>query len=100
MFVIRREQLATLSAYMMKQFEDRMVARLAVELQFVQEGVRKARGYRITAEPDVARFLELMKQFGPDFDAAPQFEWARPILTHAALPGHAKLALLDEGLAR
>ncbi len=100
MLVIRREQIDALSAYMMRQFEDRMMVSLEVDRVLVQQGVRKAAGYRIDDEPDVERFLVLMTKFGADFDVSAQFEWARPILTHAVLPGHAKIDLIHEGLPR
>jgi hypothetical protein len=43
--------------------------------------------------------VELRLEYGADFELAPDRAWARKILSHPALPGHVKLAVIREKLA-
>jgi hypothetical protein len=47
---------------------------------FIRRGIIKARGYGITREIDVLRFLEIMVTLGPDFDTSPQLGWTKECL--------------------
>jgi len=117
MLTIRREQMAVLSDYMRKRFEDRIVRHLISTYPgqfqklsephsgdgqvraFVQEGVKKAVGYQIIAEHDVGRFIDLLVQLGPEFETRPDAAWARSILRDPKLTGRARVGLMEQQLA-
>jgi hypothetical protein len=65
-------------------------------LSLVRDGVRKAAGYRIRAERDVVRYIELMVSVQPDFDQLPAVRAIRPLLTHPGYPGSSKVERLQE----
>jgi hypothetical protein len=91
--VIRKEQMQALQDYRRAQFERRALAYLRQTLptqcsslddatlcEEVRFGVARAADYGITAERDVAGYLELTLLLGREFDADAAFPWARPIL--------------------
>jgi len=105
MLVIRNAQMNAFSAYMMLSFEDRMVkvfSSQAADVQdlraLIKEGILRAGGYEITAEHDVAAFIQWMVKFGSDFDTREQFAWVRPILSHQTLPGSVKIQMISRRL--
>ncbi|MFW6161639.1 MAG: hypothetical protein ACODAJ_02665 [Planctomycetota bacterium] len=106
MLRIRREQMAALSEHMARQFEQRMVAHLrqrfpqqtqdldepALHAQ-VHEGIERAKGYGITQEDDVRRFLEYQALLGADFDTSRP--WAASVLSDDSLAGTEKMDRID-----
>jgi hypothetical protein len=93
MLVIRQEQMEALRKDRLEQFEARMVAHLKQLMpercatlgdeamrHDIRHGMARAAAYDITAERDVARYLELALRLGRDFDSSPSTPWARPIL--------------------
>jgi hypothetical protein len=54
----------------------------------VAQALRKAREYHLTAQTDILRYINVMYTLGCDFDADPQYPWAREIMSHPRLrPG-------------
>jgi hypothetical protein len=109
MLVIRKAQIKVLEQAARRSFEDRMVGYLskrfpdtcgahneAAVRASIQKGIEQAKRYGITAEYDVARYIDLMLEFSEDFDTSPATSWATPILTNANLGFHAKMDLLWE----
>jgi hypothetical protein len=93
MLVIRQEQMEALRKARIEQFEARMVVHLKQLMpeqcaalgdeamrHDIRHGMARAAEYDITAERDVARYLELALLLGRDFDSSPSSPWARPIL--------------------
>ena len=109
MLRIRNSQMQTFEQAAMSAFELRMVEHLRVIypkqtrdmpeanlLTLVQSGIGKAREYRVIAEDDIRRYLELMVVYGADFDTDPHSSWAGEILRTKDLDGSAKIDRLDE----
>ena len=109
MLKIRAEQMDAFSAYMRKQFEDRMVEHLRSRFpravrhmqeeelrELVRKGVKRAEGYGVTQEFDVRRYLECTVEHGADFDVNPATAWAGKILSAEGLSGSAKMDRIDE----
>jgi hypothetical protein len=74
-------------------FEDRMVAHLAEFFpekskalgeadtrERIQEGAVKARRYGIVSEQDVCIYIDMMFEYGNDFDVDPELPWATQVL--------------------
>ena len=93
MLRIRAEQMAALERHMLQQFENRLRTQLVRTWPdecrvlgeqgvraSIHEGLRKAAGYGIDAEYDVARFIHVMYALGHDFDTDPRYPWAAKIL--------------------
>jgi hypothetical protein len=91
MFTIRQDQLDTLHDDKRRRFVERMVAHLKeyfprrVESlgepevrNLIEDGITRAASYRITAERDVCKFIDIMIVHGRDFDT--RFPWAEEIL--------------------
>lgn len=104
MLVIRQEQFDALSAGLLEQFEDRMVADLRNDFPNqtaatpeaplrvqVRAGIEKARTYGVVDEFDIERYLQCMVLHGQDFDVTPRTAWAGEILRTPGLPGDKKM---------
>lgn len=113
MLVIRREQMQVFDEYASKGFEDRLVRHLAERFpdvcrereeasvrETIRNGIERSKGYGITTEFDVARYIELMYLFSEDFDTNPETSWASPVLEDTDLGGHAKMDRLREEAAQ
>jgi hypothetical protein len=108
MLQIRQEQMDGLSMYMAESFRERMVARLAARfpkqyavmkqpgaLSLIDQGTRKCAAHGISAERDVAAFVELMAEFGPEFEMhRDRVAWAPALLKNPKLSGPAKVDVL------
>lgn len=112
MWMLRKEHMEALSAYMRQGFDDRMVKHLRTDFpqesgkmdekqlrEFIDSGVKKASTYTIEPERDVCRFIDLMVGLGADFDKARDMVWARTILRDPALPSGSKLDLIEHRLS-
>ena len=118
MLKIRREQMQTFSADMAERFEDKLVARVKEHFpsdyveqgeehvrQNIRAGAALANDYGIHTERDVARFVLLLYELGPDFDVDPRHPWAADVLARKGTSGTKKMNLLcdlaaDEAGAR
>ena len=91
--IIRKEQMAAFRQLALKSFEDRAAAHIRSEFSaetrgtddqslrsFIQTGILRAGKHRITREPDVGTFLDVMVLFGADFDESPRTRWAGEML--------------------
>ena len=115
MLTIRQEQMDALSRVALDNFGDRMVVHLKKcfpescralgELgtrEAIRHGTERAGSYRLTAERDVCRYIDVMLAFGRDFDADPSLPWAAEILGDEgpAGPGDKMDRLVDEAQNR
>jgi hypothetical protein len=93
MLTIRQEQLDVFAQESMRSFIERMVKHLnqffpeechraggGRVLAAIQQGIGRAAKYGITAEVDVARYIDLSVALGLDFDSGKRFPWAIQIL--------------------
>lgn len=107
LFLIRREQMNVLAAASKEQFEENIMAHLRrvwpddtasmsddVLLQWVRYGVARGERYDIDTEFDVARFLDVMFLFDPQFDENPTLPWAAEILQAPHLDGRQRVDAL------
>lgn len=60
----------------------------------IHVGVKRAEGYGLTTEYDVARYVNVVLVLGPNFDTDPRFPWAEAILNHETLDGRTKADML------
>ncbi len=109
MLMIRADQMEVLDQYMLKKYEDLVLANLkngypeeynALGEDGVRDkihyGIERARRYDIEIEADVSRYIDLMFRFGWDFDTDRNLPWAASILQDESLEaGFVKLDLLD-----
>jgi len=103
MIQIRAEQMDALNRHMEEDFVERMTAhlrrffpewaRMSGEqgvVRTVRLGMERARSYRITAERDVSRYIDVMAALGDDFDKE---AWAAGILNRDS-NAHARMNLV------
>jgi len=96
-----------LSAYMLQSFVDRMVERIEAVFpkqyqalgepetrKLIHDGIEKGTEHGIHSERDVATLIELMVEFGSDFEMQRQRHWARELLQHPDLSGQGKIEIL------
>ena len=108
-FRMSEAHMAAFSEQQRQRFEDEMVVYLTREYpadaarkgepwlrELIREGIEVAKGYNITLECDVARYIELMIAVAPDFDDSPATPWAEGILTEPWLTGAEKLDRIYE----
>jgi hypothetical protein len=102
MLVIRRKQMQVFDDFMQKGFEDRMVDYLftrfpdacaskgqAFVREAIREGIERSMSYGVTAEYDVARYIDLMFRISNDFDT--KAPWAAQILENPDLDSSSKM---------
>jgi len=98
MFTIRKEQMAAFGPLGKKAFEDRVVDHLKRAFpqqsealgeekmrETIHYGTQRAAAYRITAERDVCKYIDLMVLYGRDFDKDPKLPWAQSVLQNQAI---------------
>lgn len=106
MLTIRREQWDALGRCSSESFEERCVDWLMRNRprdcekfgenalrELVHTGALRCERYRITSEPDVRQFIEMMLDWGPDFDRSPDLPWAAEVLAWD-VPGETKMRSL------
>ena len=111
MITIRSEQMKKFSEAASKRFEDLMVVHLSkyfpnqckaageAELRrTIRYGVKRAASYKIKAQRDVSRYIDLMMVLGNDFDADGRLPWAAEILAKKTVPPTRMRALLGATL--
>ena len=67
-----------------------------VLLEFVNEGIARARKYRVIGRLDVQLFVECMIELGRDFDS--RYAWAAAALGRDDLSGEQKMNIVHEHL--
>ena len=110
MLVIRKEQMEALSAYMRRNFEDRMVEHIAADFpeqfermkeegtrEFVRAGVARCAAHGIDTEGGIRFVVDLLLEH-PDFDGSRDMAWARTILQDGELSGQGKVNLIQQRL--
>jgi len=108
MLTIRKEQVKVLEDGMARQFELKMMDHLRQKfpsetekkeddelLGEIRQGVRTSGKYGISAEYDVARYMEYMMMYGLSFDTDPKWDWAGKILKTEGISGADKLERID-----
>jgi hypothetical protein len=99
MIAIRPEQMKVLSEAALKSFEDRMMAHLTgffprqckemgekKTREAIHRGIAKAKQYGIVSEHDVCVYIDVMFEYGSDFDVDPELPWASQILADRDMP--------------
>lgn len=107
MLTIRAEQMDALNAVMLERFTEKMMEHLLdvfpdetaamseEELRkFVDSGTTTASGYKITAEREVALFLDLILGLGHEFEKQPDNEWMLSILENEEVGQREKMDLI------
>lgn len=111
-FIISAAHMEAFSQQQKQRFEDEMAAYLREKYpvearklgdpllrEMIRDGAESAKSYDITAERDVARYVELMLVISPSFDDSDETPWAYPILHDNRLTGSKKIRALYEHLA-
>ena len=111
MLQIRKEQMDVLDACMLRLFVDKMIVHMREvfpeetkdkdrqELRgLVEEGVKRASGYGITEEPQVALLIDLMVGMGHDFEK--QTPWMEKILLKETLNQQEKMDIICKRLRK
>ncbi len=109
MLKIRAEQMAILEAYMVRQFENKIIVHLRKNFphetqeladdelrSFIQVGISRAKEYGVELEKDIQSYLEMMMIYGVDFDTNPKTTWAGEILRTKNINGTTKMNWLDD----
>ena len=97
MLVIREEQLKAFSRHLRARFESEACQHVQryfparcdalgrqTTLDTVRDGLRRAHAYGFETRNDLLRYLNLMFEFGLEFEALPTNAWARPYLDRAS----------------
>ena len=109
MLVIRDEQLAVLTRALYDRFihmsyehvcrhfpERRQELGDAATLDAVRDGLRRGRSYGFESQYDLLRFLNLLFEFGTDFERNDANAWARPYLESNRSPRFRMDVLMEE----
>jgi len=98
MLKIRTEQMKVLDDYMVREFEDRMVTHVGKFFaercgilgekgirEAIRYGIQRADSYGIVSERDLCLYIDVMFEFGRDFDKDRELPWAKRILIDRTL---------------
>lgn len=97
MLTMRSAQMTVFSQAALKSFEDRMLDHVKEFFpekceklgektrETIRHGMVKARKYAISSEYDVCIFVDVMFEFGDDFDVDPNLPWASEVLNDPAI---------------
>jgi hypothetical protein len=112
MLVIRNAQMAVFQRASKARFEagvvhhlahkyPKLVAALGEEgtLNFIRRTTAAAHANRIFAEGAIAIYIDLVIEYGEQFERAPDRTWARKILAHPKLPDHIRMDTISEKFA-
>ena len=104
MFRIRPEQNKTLSDYMLRSFEKRVLVHLRKcfpkkcetmdkerLIELIREGIKRSRSYGIETQRNVMEFIDLMVVFGRHFDTDKAYPQAAKILADKDADGQKKI---------
>jgi len=110
---IRKEQMNELIKYMSRQFKYQKLEHLkkffpkeikgwseAECYEIISEGIHQAKGYGITIERDVSKFIDLMVRYGSDFAQNPLYPKACQILSESTTIPSRKIRRLLEYLQK
>ncbi len=111
MLIIRKEQMDALSEALSEAFEDDRVKHIASKYpeffdetgeedvrQLVRQGIEKSKIYGIQVRGDVEFIIDLMVEFGQDFEREGKISWTGDILRSHSLSGDGKISLIDTRL--
>lgn len=111
MLTIRTEQLATFAAAHRAEFVDRLLPHLAASFPpwfaqrqeqgakaLVERAIEIGEQSGIRGEWAVMTLVELIIEFGENFEMSPDHDWAVKLLAHRSLPDRLKVAMLSERL--
>ena len=107
MLVIREQQMRVLGAEMRRRFIEKMARHLrsitpqttisdADLITLIERGIQQAATFGLTAESHVARFLEYVMAYGPEFGTDAKTAWAGAILRTPGVSHSWKLNRIDE----
>ena len=113
MLVIREEQIRLLTRAMLANFDHKAYAHVQLyfpercaalgdraAMNWVRDGLKRARGYGLESQYDLLRYLNLFFHFGDGFELSSACAWALPFL-EAARPATVRMDLLmDEAYRR
>jgi hypothetical protein len=107
--VIRKAQVAALSAVTLQNFEDMILPHIAAEFpekykklgdtktrDLIRKGIEIGRQNGITQESAMVGLIELIVQFGAQFELSPEQAWARDLLAQKTVSGDVKVQLIAE----
>jgi hypothetical protein len=114
MLKIRDEQMAAFEGDARKRFVERLVARIEANFpekygkmgpdgtqKYVEDAIKKAETYQIRTQSAVIMLIELMLNFGDNFELSPDRQWAQNMMKHPTLTDDVKLtAMRDRMTAR
>jgi hypothetical protein len=96
MWTIRQEQTENLRQGRVRQYESEMVEHLREFFpdqystmgdvrarEMIRYGIQRAAVYSIVGRRDVCLYIDMMAEFGRDFDSDPALRWASTILNDA-----------------
>lgn len=109
MLTIRDEQLEALNAAKLQRFEERMAQYVAAEYprryaslmeegtrRLIRNGIEFGTHHGIETEGALAVLIELMVEFGMQFERSPDRAWAERMLALSSIPGPIKVAAIRE----
>ena len=104
MLVIRRDQLTVFADRARQRFENELVQTIAAELEpkfallgeaevrrLIGVAIEHGAALGIVSQGAVAILVELMMQFGENFELSPERQWAQNMLAHPTLPDHVRM---------
>jgi len=113
MLQIRKEQMEVLNAYMHERYIEKMLAHLREVFPdevkdkkeedlraFIEDGIKRAAAYDITAEREVALYTDLMMGMGVDFEKKKENKSTLTILKRADLNQREKMDIIYARLRR
>jgi hypothetical protein len=112
MLQLRKEQIRAIHGDALREFEDRVIAIVAVDYPAVhaelgEDGTRRlvdhaidfGATHRVVTEGGVTALVMLMIQYGEAFERSPDAGWAQGLLEHPTLPEPLKIDLLLQRMA-
>ncbi len=111
MLQIRPTQMNAFTSVRREEFVRRLLSHLAANYstwyenqedrqprEFVERVIDSGETFGVRSESAVSTLVNLMIEFGEEFERSPDQTWAVKMLAHPSLPGHIKLSLLSERL--
>lgn len=113
MLTIRQAQLAVFENRSASAYLQRLVEHLLEEFPencnalggraqveaFAKRALASAQGHGVTTRGPSLTFVELVLQYGENFERSPLREWIHNILAQPVLPGAAKVGFISERIA-
>ena len=111
LLAIRNNQIKILASLKQAEYVDRLLPHLASDYPswyqkhqepgaraFVERAIETGEKHNVRGQAAVSTLVDLMVEFGENFESSPDREWAVKLLAHPSLPDQTKVPMLADRL--